>query len=101
VKVFIFIMVCIFCSSALSASEYTGKVKGFYINTGKTVLIKFDINTPACSDTSWPFSFNMDGPVAKEWVSMILMARAADKEIKIGYIPNSGGRCSVSYFYFY
>ncbi len=87
------------------SAEYTGKIKGFYINSGQTVLVEFDVPTPDCDNSNggWAFQFNLNNDVAKSWVSMILMARSQKKEIRVGYVPpvNGSGRCGVSYLYFY
>ncbi|ACA85763.1 hypothetical protein [Shewanella woodyi] len=101
-KLFIFLSCIIFCSfSTVAAPQYAGTVKGFYINNGKTVLVKLDTPTPACGDQTWPFQFSLSGEVAKGWMSMLLMARASEAQIGVGYAPNENGRCNVEYFYFY
>ena len=85
------------------AAEYEGKVKGFYINNSGEALVRLEngSNLPDCGHPNWHFRFNMNGPFTKEWVSMILMARASDKTIIVGYTPGSTSYCSVSFFYFW
>ena len=87
--------------------EYWGEVKGFLVNENKNVLVKVynSESAPICLDensnsVAWPFTFNMDNPVAKEWVSMLLTSRATGSIIKLGYEPNNSGSCSVNYFYY-
>jgi len=101
----ILISVLLICYSGLSfsAPQYSGKVKGFYVNNDELVLVKLDISTPECGNTNWPFEFSASSPVAKEWVSMLLMAKSSQTKINVGYTANTatGGRCSIAYFYFY
>lgn len=99
---FIFLFMC--CSLAVKAEpEYNGKVKAFYISKGGTVLLTLDNGStvPDCSSTPWRFTFAMSDPAAKEWVSMLLTAKASDISIKVGYHPNPAGRCTIEYFYFW
>ena len=96
----------IFCVSSmeLSATEYFGKVKGFYVDNSNTVLVKLkngSIRPDCTASNGWEFQFNSESSYAKSWISMILAARMADKEIRVGYTPNNSGSCAVSYFYFY
>jgi len=100
-KALILGLILVLFSGLTYGVEYTGKIKGFYINSSKLVLLKLDIPTPDCSDVNWGFHFNTDDAVAKEWVSMLLMAKASEATIRIGYNPNSAGRCSINYLYFY
>jgi hypothetical protein len=94
-------LIFVLCSGLAHGAEYSGKVKGFYINSSKLTLLKLDIATSDCSDNNWSFQFSLDNAAAKEWVSMILMAKASAATLKVGYTPNPAGRCSINYLYFY
>lgn len=90
----------------VSAEEFTGSVKAFYVNNqGKAqVSLKNGELQPSCSGGSgglWQFVFNVADTAAKEWVGMILTARAKEENIRVGYVPNNSGSCEVLYFYFY
>ncbi|TQV69709.1 hypothetical protein FKG94_23245 [Exilibacterium tricleocarpae] len=84
-----------------SATEFYGNVKGFYVNSSGVVLVTLDngSTTPECGN-SWQFTFSVSDNGAKEWISMLLTARASGSIIKVGYGPNPSGSCSVQYFYF-
>lgn len=89
-------------ASSANATETGGKVKGFYINNTGLVLLKLDQPIqPACGDSVWNFQFSVNGTASKEWITMLLTAKATNTVINLGYIPNPNGRCSVSYFYYY
>ena len=102
-KILVSILMIFFVGFTQAAPEYNAKVRGFYVNSSKLVLVKLDIDTPECGNTNWPFQFSVDSLVAKEWISMLLMAKSTKEKIIVGYTanPTAGGRCSVEYFYFY
>src|SRR5690554_1068869 len=87
--------------TAISAAEHNGTIKGFYISDEGRILIKFSNPIHECGDTQWPLQFYVSDPPAREWVSMILTARASEEEIRVGYRANPEGRCTIRYFYFY
>lgn len=96
-------IIAVFGTSAY-AIEFTGTVKGFYVNESNLSLVRLQKEgvTPQCDDASgWQFEFNAVSEHGKQWVSMLLAARMAQKEIKIGYTSNENGRCPVRYVYFY
>ena len=82
--------------------EFTGTVKGFYVNSANTALVtlKQEELTPSCLPGTWQFHFDSTTEYGKQWVSMILASRMSQTKIKVGYTPNPYGRCSVSYFYY-
>ncbi|MBO2671918.1 hypothetical protein [Shewanella algae] len=103
-KYFIATMFLLVYSLNSFSAEYIGRVTGIYINSSNIALVQLDNgrSQPDCTPSdAWEFRFNSDSEYAKQWVSMILAARMADKEIRIGYTPNESGACSVSYFYFF
>ena len=81
----------------------SGQVERFYINHTGLVLFRLgaSANLPAeCSNVNWPYMFNTDDKVGKEWVSMLLAARATKEIVKIGYGSiESSDQCSVIYLY--
>lgn len=83
-----------YCTSVccFSAPEYSGVVKGLYVNKYKTVLVRLESLTPTCGDSSWPFEFQSDSEVAQEWMSLLLYSKASNKPIVVGYNPNATGR---------
>ncbi len=87
--------------SVKAAPEYTGNVSGFYVNNTGTALVNLDVETPNCGNAGWPFTFSVDAPGAKEWVSMFLMARAQQSVIRVGHSANPDGHCSIVYVHFY
>ncbi|MBL4703802.1 MAG: hypothetical protein JKY54_04735 [Flavobacteriales bacterium] len=84
------------------ADEFSGNVKGFYVNNNGVALVTMENGTtqPNCPPGVWQFTFNTEDNGAKEWVSMLLTARTTQSNIKVGYSPNTSNYCSVSYFYF-
>jgi len=100
-KVFVVVLLFALLTTSVNAKEHKGKISGFYINSSQTVLVKFDTPPSDCGDGNWPYQFSMDNAVAKEWVSMLLMARASNQEIRIGYTSTTEEECSIVYFYFY
>lgn len=99
---FVLLFMCC-CVAAKAEPEYKGIVKAFYISKGGSVMLTLDngATLPDCGTTSsWKFTFTMSDPAAKEWVSMLLTAKASDTKIVVGYNPNATGRCTIEYFYF-
>ena len=93
-------------ASAVSAVEFRGHVKGFYINSSQQALLTLKqdetANKPNCgSGNLWDFQFNIASEHAKGWISMLLSAQATGKNIRVGYTPSESGYCNVNYLYFY
>lgn len=92
-----------YSSIASAAPQSGGKVERLYINKAGTVL--FRIGSPnalpdSCSDVNWPYEFKTTDTVGKEWLSLLLTAKAKDETINIGYIPQAGTtRCKVDYLF--
>ncbi|TQV86826.1 fibrinogen-like YCDxxxxGGGW domain-containing protein [Aliikangiella coralliicola] len=90
------------CSS-LSAAEFRGKVKRFYILENGTALAKIiDSNGQSpevCGDEFWPFQFDSKTVVGQQWVEMIIAADT-DRQITFGYSKNNEERCKIRYVYF-
>lgn len=85
------------------SAEYSGKVKGFYINNISTALLSLSdgASQPECESGVWQFTFNVETESsAKEWVSMILASKATGSTLKVGYTPDTSARCSIQYLYF-
>lgn len=97
-KNFIFVFFLIISLSVQSAPETGGKVKYFYGNAGGLVMFSLDNQTEQCGH--FRFSATPDSIMTKEWISLILMAKASDIYLKVGYVPNDQGKCGVSYIYF-
>ena len=88
------------------AVEFHGKVTGFYINKNGEALVRLKSTQPnqtisCASGNGWDLTFNSTTEVGKMWVSMIMASRLSNTEIKVGYLPNPTGICSVNYFYYY
>lgn len=98
-KIACFIFAILIPLSVMGAPQYQGKIKGFYLNSSGTYLVKFDTPTPECPN-SWPFRYHNSSESATGWTSMLLTARTMNKTIRVGYSPDSSGSCSVAYFYF-
>lgn len=101
----IVIALCLVLSQMATADEYAGKVKNFYINNSGLVLLKIENSsgeTPAeCPGGHWPFRFSLSDTGSKEWISMLLTAKATDDYIRAGYQRySSSGHCKVKYLYF-
>lgn len=64
------------------ADDIHGKVNGILVSHNKEVLIKLD-DGPSCIDESWTIKFSTDDGVGKEWYSLLLSAKARDKELTI------------------
>jgi hypothetical protein len=90
-------------SQSFAAPASLGQVERFYINQSGLVLFRLgaSANLPTeCSNVNWPYMFNTDDKVGKEWVSMLLAARATKEIVKIGYGPiEDSDQCSVIYLY--
>ena len=89
----------------VQADEFGGKVTNFYINSSGTVYFKLvgtDGNSSdKCAAGLWPFSFHTDAKVSKEWISMLLSAKATGEKLVAGFtVPDSGQRCGIGYLYF-
>lgn len=90
--------------SEVFSEEYSGKIKGFYINSTNTALVKLDSGqgVPLCgAKDGWHFVFDSKTDSGKQWVSMILASRFSGGDIKVGYTVNPNGYCTVTYFYYY
>ncbi|WP_072682474.1 hypothetical protein [Arcobacter sp. LA11] len=101
-KILKFFIILIFTYSSINASDQVGsKVKGFYIHKSNIVLLKLFKDTPLCKDQSWPFMFSIKSDIEKGWINTIMMRKASNKAIGVGYTANPNGRCSIEYIYFY
>jgi hypothetical protein len=105
-KKFGFVMVACMLSLPASAIENSGLVKGFYVDTNGTVLLKLVVNTsvpPQCSGggaAAWDYVFTLSNSAAKQWMNMITIARTTAIPIRIDYTANTTGICSVNYLFF-
>lgn len=91
--------------SSVYAAEFQGNVEMFYINKNNLALLNLKqgttANRPGCVRTGgWDFSFDPISEYGKQWVSMLLAARMAEKDIRVGYTANETGRCDITYVYF-
>ncbi len=92
---------------AIAAVENSGLVKGVYVDSNGTVLLKLVVNTsapPQClggGTASWDYTFALSNPAAKQWMNMIAIARTTAVPIRIGYDISTTGFCSVVYLYFF
>jgi hypothetical protein len=112
-KLVIFIIVFSVSFASSAAIQTQGRVKGFYINNSGTALLKLEGNIAECGTNGnggWDFQYDaasstdlMLHQVGNQWTSMILAARMAGVEVRIGYEPatSPGGYCKLSYVYFY
>jgi hypothetical protein len=93
------------CVCVAQAAEFGGNVTNLYINSSGSVFFKL-VNSSGssssnCPDGLWPFSFNTDAKVAKEWLSMLLSAKATGEKLVVGFsVPDAGQRCKATYLYF-
>ncbi len=100
-----FLFTLILSASSVNAAEFLGNVQLFYVNNSNLALLKLKqgntANSPGCNPSDgWDFSFSSDTEFGKQWVSMLLASRMAEKEIMVGYTGNPNGRCQVKYIYF-
>jgi len=101
IKKFFFKAALVLFSFPALAGEYTGKVKAMYVDQYGRVLLNIDgPGQPNCHQALWQFNFNLSGTSAKEWFSMLLATRAMGTSIRLGYVDNPAGECTVVYFYF-
>ena len=93
----------IYTNGAFSAPQSGGKVERLYINNSGTVLIRIGStnNLPDdCSDLNWPYEFKTTDTVGKEWLSLLLTAKAKGESVNVGYIPQEGTtRCKIAYLF--
>lgn len=101
-KKLLFIIFITLFSISVVAGEYGGKVKALYVDHHGRVLINIDGGSvkPNCAEALWQFNFRMTDPGAKEWFSMLLATRATNTTIRLGYVDNPTGECSVVYFFY-
>ncbi len=87
-----------------AAAEFMGHVTNFYVNSSGTVLFKTENSdgqsSASCPTGLWPFRFSLSATPSKEWISMLLTAKATNEKIKVGYSVAENGSCIVSYLYF-
>ena len=97
------LVVMSFLATAASADEFTGTVRGFYINSSNQALVRLLNGTlvPNCVGTSWSFQFNPTTEVGKQCSAMLLAARMANRAIKIGYTASTTGACTVTHVFFW
>lgn len=91
----------LFPSMSYAAPESRGKVSKLYVKEDGVVLFRLGetSNLPEDCTNSWPYMFNTTDTVGKEWLSMLLAARATGDSLNIGYRKSSGDRCGVVYLY--
>lgn len=102
-KQFLALVVMGFLATTASADEFTGTVRGFYINGSNQAFLKM-LNgslVPNCVGTTWSFQFNPTTDSGKQWSAMLMAAKVANRSIRIGYTASTTGYCTVSYVYFY
>ncbi|MCU7829574.1 MAG: hypothetical protein KZQ85_10955 [Candidatus Thiodiazotropha sp. (ex Myrtea sp. 'scaly one' KF741663)] len=101
-KIIVVLSMLMLAIGTANAAGGSGEIKHFYISANSDVLIGLVNPQAGCGTADWQFQFSMDSPVAKEWVSMILMARASGTTININYLETvlSTGRCEVSAIWF-
>ena len=88
------------------AAEFRGTVSGFYINKNGEALVRIKGTVPnqainCTAGNGWDLTFSSATEVGKIWVSMLMATRLSNSEIRVGYVPNSAGICTVDYFYYY
>ena len=100
------VVIVLWCSVLVAkAAEFGGNVTNLYINSSGSVFFKL-VNSSGssssnCPDGLWPFSFNTDAKVSKEWLSMLLSAKATGEKLVVGFsVPETDQRCSAKYLYF-
>ncbi|WP_045860279.1 hypothetical protein [Teredinibacter purpureus] len=94
--------VTLISSFSFAAPQSGGKVTKLYVREDAVVLFKLGdtVSLPeGCSDSSWPYTFNTTDTVGKEWLSMLLAARATGEPLNIGYKEGDGNRCGVVYLH--
>ena len=89
-------------SSLAVNKEFSGAVKGFYVNKHGIVNVNIEhpTATPDCNYPTWPFTFNVADIPAQVWLSMLLASKTTGDTIKLGYEPSVSGSCNVHYFYY-
>lgn len=97
-KFFLFGFVALFSVNTIAAPETGGKVSYFYGNASGLVMFSLDAQTEQCGH--FRFYATPDTVMAKEWISLVLMAKASDLYLKVGFVPNEQGKCGVQYIYF-
>lgn len=101
-KIILMLLMLVLAAGAANAATGSGEIKHFYINDSKKVMVGFVSPHPGCGTTAWQFEFSMDSPVGKEWVSMLLMAKASGSMVNINYsgVMPSSGHCDVTAIWF-
>ena len=96
-------IVLVLVSANSFSKEFSGTVKGLYVNNSNTALVtlKQGDNSPSCAAGMWQFQFDSKTEHGKQWVSMLLASKMSKTKIKVGYTPNANGYCRVVYFYYF
>lgn len=107
-KIAILVMI-LFCSSFVNATELSATLKRLYVNPSGLVLFSLNkdfANKPSCNtNLMWQFAFSLESSYGKELYSTLLSSYMAKKEVRIGF-TESDSNCfsgfpsvNVSYIY--
>ena len=77
----------VFCSSAVSAST-TAKIESILLYEGGNIVYVYPVggvkNAPSCHGSNGDYmSFKMDRPMSKEYLSLLMLAFAAEKTVTL------------------